>query len=472
MKAWKYILGPLIILVLSVTACNSGDNQAVRPVQQITVARGDLTTNISGSGKIAIITDAKLSFSSGGKLNTLNVKEGDKVTSGQTLAKLDTAALELAQAQAKVAQDQAQVGLAQAKVALDQALLAQIVAKSSLAGAQFNLDKTQAILDIKNDITNDEWTIKAAQVNIVQAGDSASVTALSKYVTEIRSDLKRLNDKLTALLNTAQYADVKAYYTAITQLQQYDLLTVEDIRMKQLAVEAAQKSVDQAASGITLVQKTIDQANDGIIQAQKNIDYIQKQINDSTIIAPFEGTVATLFYKQGDIIPSPVAAPQIIIYLIDTGHLEVAVNVDELDSPSVQVGQNTSIRIDALPGTTLPGTVTSVAAIPNAQAAALGTTVYVAKIAFSVPQGLAVKTGMNANIDIISQVRKNVLMLPGAAVKRDSQGKTYVQVMNNQTITNQPVVTGARAGTNVEIISGLREGDKVISGIAWSLQSN
>ncbi len=471
MKAWKFIWGPLIILVMSVTACSSAANQAVRPVQQITAIRGDLITNISGNGKISIVTDAKLSFGSGGKLATLNVKEGDRVTNGQVLAKLDTSALELAQAQGKVAQDQAQVGLAQAKVAMDQALLAQTVAKSSLAGAQFNLDKTQAISDIKDAITNDQLTIKAAQVQI-QAGDTASVGYLNQFIMQTSGDLLKQQKKLSDLLNTAQYADVKAYYTAITLNQQYDLLTVEDIRMKQLAVEAAQKVVDQSASGITLVQKTIDQANDGIALAQKNLDYIQKQINDSTITAPFDGTVATLYYKQGDIIPSPVAAPQIIIYLIDTGHLEVAVNVDELDSPSVQVGQNASIRIDALPGTTLPGTVTSISAGPNAQAAALGTTVYVAKVAFNVPQGLAVKTGMNANVDIISQVRKNVLLLPGAAIKQDGQGKTYVQIMNNQTITNQPVVTGARAGTNIEIVSGLKEGDKVVTGVAWSLQAN
>ena len=108
MKAWKFIWGPLIILVMSVTACSSAANRAVRPVQQITAIRGDLITNISGNGKISIVTDAKLSFGSGGKLATLNVKEGDRVTNGQVLAKLDTSALELAQAQGKVAQDQAQ----------------------------------------------------------------------------------------------------------------------------------------------------------------------------------------------------------------------------------------------------------------------------------------------------------------------------------------------------------------------------
>lgn len=104
MKAWKFILGPLIILVLSVTACSSAGNQSARPIQQTAVVRGDLTTNISGSGKIALVTDAKLSFGSAGKLEILNVKEGDKVTKGEVLAKLDTSALEVSLAQAKESQ--------------------------------------------------------------------------------------------------------------------------------------------------------------------------------------------------------------------------------------------------------------------------------------------------------------------------------------------------------------------------------
>jgi HlyD family secretion protein len=474
MKAWKFIWGPLIILVMSVTACSSAANQAVRPVQQITAIRGDLTTNISGSGKISIVTDARLSFGSGGKLLTLNVKEGDKVTNGQVLAKQDTSALELALAQAKVAQDQTQVGLAQAKVALDQANVAQIQANSALTAAQFNLDKIQAVGDIKDAITKLQQQITTAQVNMRQAsatGDSAGANAMLQYTNDLQVELAKQNKRLATLLSGIEYTGANALTYDIYG-QTYDRLVLQDIRMKALAIEAAQKVVDQSASGIALVQKTIDQANDGIALAQKNLDYIQKQINDATINAPFDGTVATLYYKQGDIIPSPVAAPQIVIYMVDTGNLEVAVNINELDSPAVQVGQNAIISLDAFPGTTLQGKVSAISVIPNAQAAAAGTTVYVAKVAFSVPQGLAVKTGMNASVNIISQVRKNVLLLPGEAIKQDRQGKTYVQVMNNQNITNQPVVTGAREGTNTEIVSGLKEGDKVVTGVAWSLQAN
>ncbi len=482
MKAWKLILGPLIVLIMTVTGCNSASNQTGSQFQQTEVIRGDLTTNIRGSGKITLATDAKLSFGSSGKLVLLNLKEGDKVTSGQVLAKIDTSALEVALAQAKVAQSQTQVTLAQSKLALDQANVTKIQAESALTTAQFNLDRIQAVGDIKDKIMKLQMLIAAAEVNRKQAsatGDTEGFKYLNTYLLEQNAELNKRNAELQTLLGNAEYSGVTSYeimvYDPIAKKyslggQTYDRLVVEDIRVKTLAVEAAQKAVEQAGNGIIMAQKTIDQANDGIALAQKNIDYIQKQINDSTITAPFAGTIATLYYKQGDIIPSPAVTPQTIIYLVDTDHLEVSANIDELDSPAIQVDQDAIININALTGTTLEGKVSAIATMPNAQAAASGTTVYVVKVAFDVPQGLAVKTGMNASVNIVSLVRKNVLLLPNDTIKQDNQGNSYVQIMKNQNITKQPVVIGARQGSQTEIISGLNEGDKVVSGIAWSLQ--
>ena len=141
MRIWRFILLPLIvfILVLPLTACRTASSQSVDSTQLIPVSRGDLILKVSGSGKIAISKDANLSFSSGGKLAVLNVKEGDVITKGTVLAKLDTASLELA--------------ASQAKVALDQAKIAQTAASTALTAAQFNLDKTQAVADIKDQIT-------------------------------------------------------------------------------------------------------------------------------------------------------------------------------------------------------------------------------------------------------------------------------------------------------------------------------
>ena len=472
MKAWKFVLGPLIILTLSMTACGTGGSSTADQVQQTAVVRGDLTTNVSGSGKIALVQDAKLSFGSAGKLEIMNIQEGDKVSKGQVLAKLETDALEVSLASALVSKDSAEVGLTQAQIALDAAYVTQIQAQSALTAAQFSLDKIQAVADITDAITKIQTQIDTTEANISQAliaGDSDNVAAGREYIKDLQVDLAQQTKKLNILLGKSEYANYTAELT-FSPYQTYDRLVVESVRMKELAVEAAQKVVDESGSGITVAQQNISKAQDAITLAQKNIDYIQKQIDDSTITAPFEGVVAARYYKQGDIVPSPLYTAQTVIYLVDTADLEVDANIDELDASTVQAGQTAEISVDALPGASLEGKVSVISVIPNAQAAAAGTTAYVAKVLFSVPEGMAVKTGMNANVKIVTGDRKGVLLLPSEAIKKDSQGQTYVEVMSNQAVSKQPVTIGESAGTQTEIVRGLNEGDKVVTGLSLSLR--
>ena len=338
MKIRNYLTLMIVITILGcVTACTSRGNQLSIQVQQAQVIRGDLTTIVIGSGITAIVTDAKLSFGSGAKLTTLNVKEGDRVTQGEVLAKLDTTGFEVTLAQAKLALAQAQLGQSQAQAGVNQAQLSQVQAKSSLTAALFALDAVQVVSDIKDDMTAVQNQIDTTHANLAIAnaqGDSASANALNQNLTSYNMQLLQDENKLNNLLSKPQYTNNKTssgtslqdYYLYIGG-QQYDRLMVEDARMKELAVEAAQKAVDQAKNGITVAQKTLDQSDDAITLAQKNVDYAQKQINDATLITPFDGIVAALYNHQGDVIPSPAAAPQIVMYLIDPNSLEVQLNV-------------------------------------------------------------------------------------------------------------------------------------------------
>jgi HlyD family secretion protein len=475
MKPWKTILLFLIIpaLVLSIAACGTS-NQPVAQVQKIPVTRGNLTFSVNGSGKIAVSTDANLSFGSGGTLKTLNVKEGDKVTKGAVLAALDTSSLEVQLAQARVAQDQARLAQTQAQNALNQAQLAQIQTKSALAAAQFNLDRTQAVSDIKDEITKMVEQIKYAEMLAQDAlahndSDGANYWRAQKtsYQIEYARDQKRLMD----LLSNPEYTGTGALTYNIMG-QTYNRLTVEDVQMKELAVEAAQKAVDQSNNGITLGQQALDQSKDGIALTQQSLDYIQKQINDATITAPFDGVVVTLYHKLGDIIPSPVAAPQMIVYMVDNVNLEADVNIDEMDIPSIRIGQKAVVSVDALSGTTLEGRVFLVSTIPNTQAAATGVTAYTVKISFSAPQALVIKAGMNTSADIITGEQNNILLVPNQAIKTDNQGKNYVQMMNGDKAIKQTIVKGLSNKSETEVTSGLNEGDQVVTPVTdgkWSL---
>jgi RND family efflux transporter MFP subunit len=396
---------------------------------------------VTGSGKVSIPNDAKLAFGSGGKLAKLPIKEGDRVTKGTLLAQLDTASLEVA--------------LAQGKVVLDQTKLVQTQAESALNTAQFNLDRTKGYADIKDVITNLQWEIKIAQMNMMQAqsvNDSGGAGYWRQIVTAGEMNLVKKTQDLATLLSKAEYAGTVTYDIFGDK---YDRLTADDMKSKQLAMDAAQKSIDQA--------------KDSIVQAQKNLELVQKQINDSTISAPFDGTVATVYVKEGDIIPAPTVSPQVIIYLVDTSSMQISVSLDQMDVPAVQKNQRAMISVDPVPGLKIEGKVTSLSIGPVSMGGTGGGAIYEAKVDFVVPPGTAIKPGMSASVDLLTSEHRNV---PTRTIKQDSQRKSYVEIMADQKISQIPVAIGFSDGSQTEIISGLQEGDVLVTDKAdgkWSL---
>jgi RND family efflux transporter MFP subunit len=449
MKPRKIIFISLLIVVITITAvvtsCGGRAGAAqVAASQQITVARADLVSKATGSGRISIPNDAKLAFGSGGKLTRLTVKEGDRVAKGALLAQLDTASLEVA--------------MAQARVGIDQAKVTQSQAASALNAAQFALDKTKGYADMRDDITNLQWEIKIAQMNMMQsqdANDAGGAGYWRQIVTVDQLNLAKKTKDLADLLSKAEYTGVVTYDI---MGDKYDRLTVNDMKTKQLALETAQRTLDLTASGLT--------------QAQKNVDLIQKQINDSTIYAPFDGIAATVYSKEGDILPSPTVSPQVVIYFVDTSAMQVSVSLDELDITGVQKNQKAYISVDALPGSRFEGSVTSVSVGPVSMNGTGGGAVYEAKVDFNLVPGMQVKPGMAASVDIITGEKKNVMVLPAKVIQRDGQGKSCVMTQSNQLT---PVTLGISDGKQVEIVSGLKDGDLVFTDKTdskWTLPAN
>jgi multidrug resistance efflux pump len=328
-------------------------------------------SGIKGSGTVTVDTYSNLYFGTAGQIAKINVKIGDRVKKGTALAKLDTTTLEAA--------------LAQARVNLDQAKLGQTQAASTLATAQFNLDKTQVVSQVKDAITNAQWTIKAAQVNLDQARASNDATAannLTTYIGNAQRELGNQQKKLNLLLGQAEYAGVVTYDI---MGQTYDRLTVEDARMKQLAVDSA--------------QLTLDKSQDSINQAQKNIDVAQLQLNQATIIAPFDGLVATVNGNEGDVLAAPSQSQKPVIYLIDPATMEVNIYVNELDMPKVKIGQKAAVSIDAYPGVKLDGKVTVISPSPTVQG---GIVDYQVTVAFTVPSNMDAKIGMSASAAVLT----------------------------------------------------------------------
>jgi HlyD family secretion protein len=334
-------------------------------------ASASQAATVKGAGTITVDRYANLFFGTAGQIAVMNVKVGDLVKKGAVLAKLDTTSLEAA--------------VSQAIVNLDQARLAQTQAKSNVVTAQYNLDKTKAVSDIKDAITDDLLAIKTAEVNQQQAqarGDSFAMSSLSQNLVVYQKDLKVQQDKLAKLLSQDPYtsADSAIYING----QKYDRLTVQDIQNKQLAVDIA--------------KQTVDKSQDTISQAQKALDVVQLQLTQATIIAPFDSLVATVNQNAGDMVSAPSAAGRAIIYVIDTATMQLIIGVNELDMPKVKVGQKANVVLDAYPDSKIDGKVTVIAPLPTVQG---GITDYNITITFSVPSNIDVRVGMNATAAIV-----------------------------------------------------------------------
>ena len=404
MRIWGTIGVLLLCLALAGSiACNpfEGDNQEEVSQQ---VERGDLIISVSGSGNIEVSNEAELVFGVGGRIEKIYFEEGDNVTEGDALAKLDTSTLELALTQAQVAVTQQQLAIIQAEVALDQ--------------AEYNLDQARDLYT---------WPeIKIAQSDVDEA------IAYVDYLSE--SGLSGLSGATLAYAQ-ARLAAAEAKLDAM--IMSYD---TEEVAIKKLQVETAKQSLELSQQSLQAAQQSLEQA--------------RKQLTEAAITAPFSGLVASVPVDERD----TVLTTTTIIHLVDPGSMELVVEVDEIDIAEVKPGQRAIIEVDALPALQLEGTVISISLLPEVEA---GVVLYEVKIDFDVPGGSEVRVGMSADADIIINERSNVLLVPDRAIKQDSQGNPVVEVIVNDEIEERPVVIGVSDGYQTEIVDGLKEGEEI-----------
>jgi HlyD family secretion protein len=237
--------------------------------------------------------------------------------------------------------------------------------------------------------------------------------------------------------------------------QRYEKLILEDIRIKQLQVEAAQEDIEQAA-------QTVEQAQRSLEQAKKAVAVAQKQLDDASIIAPFDGSVAALDVKEGDIVAAPGSSSGVPVYIVDSNSLEINAEIDEIDVANIEPGQRAIITLDSFPNDEFEGKVTAISLIPISKPQNSGVVVYEVKIGFTGGIPPKVKSGMSAVVDIVTSEKKDVVLVPNKSIRRNSQGQTVVNVVVDQKIEERAVVLGQTDGTQTEVISGLNAGETII----------
>lgn len=206
-------------------------------------------------------------------------------------------------------------------------------------------------------------------------------------------------------------------------------------------------------------QKAIEQA-----QTSLNTAWYAYQQASPIIYAPISGTVSGLSLQIGTVINSQssnnTSATTNKIANIKTNALPtLSINLTEIDIPKIKIGDKATVTFDAFSDKTFTGKVISIDTVGSVSS---GVTNYPIVILLDTNSN-AILPNMGVSANIITNTKDDVLLVSSSAIKTDSNNKNYVQILKNGKPVDQTVETGPASDSQTEIISGLSEGDIVIT---------
>ncbi|MFM2134822.1 MAG: hypothetical protein RL021_222 [Bacteroidota bacterium] len=315
-------------------------------------------------------------------------------------------------------------------------------------------------------------------------------------VNSSRANLE--NSRSREIQAKAQFARAKANYDRNKQLFDEKLISANEWEQVKSAYEVAAAEVDAAKQATTASMY-------GVRSAEASLKESNDNLRKTSIFAPVDGTVSKLNVELGERVvgTSQMAGTEMLI-LADLKEMEVNVDVNENDIVRVHNGDTANIEVDAYLGKKFKGVVTEVASSANITgASAEQVTNFVVKIrilreSYSAlvdtlhPDRNVFHPGMSATVDIMTRKIQGAISVPiqsvttrdttsqnglseggktgsgdasGAAPAADEKKEVEcVFVMVNGKVELRPVVTGIQDNTYIQVVNGLKAGEKVVSG--------
>jgi HlyD family secretion protein len=424
-KTLKWILigvAALVVLLVAVKLLGNSSSEGIKVSAEKAQLRTIVET-VNASGKVYPEVEVKISPDISGEITELNVAEGDSVRKGQVLARIyaDIYSSQRDEAQARVSQSQSTVANSQA--ALD-ALKAQ-------------LDQAKTVYNRNKDLFDQKVISKAE---------------FEQYETQVRT---------------------------------------------------AQSQYNAALQNIRSLQAGTQSTRTGLEMANKNL-------SRTTLTAPMDGVVSMLNVKKGErVVGTAQMAGTEMMRVANMSVMEVRVDVGENDIVKVNVGDSADVEVEAYNNRKFRGVVTQIASSTksNSATASGDVTNYEVHVRLDpssyqdlidpVKRKIFIfRPGMNASADIKTSRKQNVVSVPIASVAPRVKGsdknvddqkkekKKATDVDDNATVTvenddleevvfvinaegkveKRTVTTGVQDINNIEIVSGLKEGEQVITG--------
>jgi HlyD family secretion protein len=441
-------IGAIVIAGL-VASGNGGTVNAQDEVATTTIERTTLSSSLETSGTIEAEKVGALSFNTNGQVLEVLVDVGDEVTTGQVLARLDTADLErqieLKQQSLIVQQTNydrliepptaAEIAQAEASVASAQSSVAQASVNATAAPNQQVLNCTDVdtrqrqyddALDAYNDTIREgyEWDATFVPDPDSQEGEALQTASDNLILAQAKCD------------NT-------------TPSTQYDL----QLQSAQAQLAQAQANLQDLLDGATAAEIASSSAQ--LEQAKLELTSAQENLADAELVATFDGVVSSNNLVVGQRVNSGAG----VITIVDLSQLHIDVEVDELDIAQVTVGQQVIVRPDALDGVEVDGEVTRIAPTGNSNG---GVVSYSVRVDLNGLQDLPVRVGMTTEVEIGVSSSDVVLAVETAAIQRDGTNEFVEVIVEGSDNRRIPVTSGATANGMTEITGSVEEGMVVV----------
>lgn len=444
-RKWKILL--IVCLALLVTggifASIKMNQRGIVTVQTGKVQRGDLTAVVTASGEIKPKNYINLGANAQGPLTSIFVKEGDRVRKGQVVAQIENT--------------QPNADVAAQKAAINSALADSAAAE---AGAKASEDA----------------------INTALAG-------LEKAKAEM-ARTKANMDRATEL-----------YKGKLIAKQDYDQRVAEYDSAK-ASLNDAQTRIDQARAmkNQSLANQTSAQRR--VTQAQANLTRITNILDKFAVVAPLDGIVTNLPVRVGETVVPGIqsSAASTVMTIADMSLITAEVKVDETDIVNVKLGQQADVTIDAIPNKTFKGHVTEIGntAILRSTGLAASQSAVSSQEAkdFKVVVALDnppedIRPGLSCTAKVTTATRQKALTIPIQALTVRQKGELLppakggvqaatqpdpatekankeelqgVFVISNGKAQFRKVETGITGATDIEVLSGLKDGDEIITG--------
>jgi HlyD family secretion protein len=439
---WKILIGVVVLVLIAggVTASVKWGQKDLVTVQTGLAAKSDLTSIVTASGEIKPRNYINIGANAQGRITQLLVKEGDHVRKDQVVARI-----EHIQAQADVTAYKAQVSSAEADSAAAEAgVKAQ---DDAIATAVASLEKSRSEL------------------------------AKAKMLLD-RSDLLQQHQLIAKQDYDTKVADYRSAQAAVKE---------DEARLAQMKSQRAQN-----AAQLNSYQRRVAQSEAGLAR-------ISDVLAKFDAVSPIDGVVTNLPVREGETVVPGVqnSAASTIMTIADMSLITAEVKVDETDIVNVQLGQQVAVKIDAMPDKSFAGKVIEIGntAILRSSglAASQSTTSSQEAKDFKVVVALTdppseIRPGLSCNAKITTATRRDVLTIPIQALTVRTKGdletpKTGVQaatvapndkslkeevqgvfVVNNGKAEFRKVETGITGATDIEVLTGLKDGDQIITG--------